>query len=350
MSLMFGEPEPDEPKGKGKGKGKKGGGGGGMDMMMQMMGMMMGCGDMMGGKGGKGKAAMRVAAGERVYSGKVRKYSEEFGNGMIFCEELFWETGEEVYVHKSTLDEAQAVVGDDIAFFVHYNAKGQAQASRPCMRIGIGQEGALALKGWYKSKEGAAFGFIDCPETMAYFGRDVYVNKDLVEGLAQGTCVAFNINLNGDGMPNASLICHCEETYQPPAGELTTGELESPKGGKGKQGKVGMLMMMMGKGPGGPGKGMGPAPTKGAMARPPAPPSANQEPSLTAAELSKHPVPVQKQMIGERLYRSVQKYQPALAAKLTGMMLEMENAELLMLLESEARLKRQIDQAMEVLN
>merc|ERR1719163_1551732 len=72
---------------------------------------------------------------------------------------------------------------------------------------------------------------------MAYFGRDVYVNKDLVEGLAQGTCVAFNINLNGDGMPNASLICHCEETYQPPAGELTTGELESPMGGKGKKGK-----------------------------------------------------------------------------------------------------------------
>merc|ERR1719440_2447491 len=84
------------------------------------------------------------------------------------------------------------------------------------------------------------------------------------------------------------------------------------------------VMAMMGKGPGGPGKGMPPAAMKGAPARPQAPPAMdNPGPSLTAAELSKHPVPVQKQMIGESLYRQVSKYQPSLAAKLTGMMLEM---------------------------
>jgi polyadenylate-binding protein len=115
------------------------------------------------------------------------------------------------------------------------------------------------------------------------------------------------------------------------------------------------VMSMMGKGPAGKGplgppmpmmKGMpmggkGPAP-------PPQPPS-DMGPPINSQALSGLPPPVQKQMIGERLYRQISRYQPDLAAKLTGMMLEMDNSELLMLLESEMRLKKQIDQALGVL-
>merc|ERR1719401_2531836 len=55
---------------------------------------------------------------------------------------------------------------------------------------------------------------------------------------------------------------------------------------------------------------------------------------LNAAALAAATPNVQKQMIGEKLFPAIAKYQPDLAGKITGMMLEMDNSELLILLES----------------
>lgn len=57
----------------------------------------------------------------------------------------------------------------------------------------------------------------------------------------------------------------------------------------------------------------------------------------------------QKQMLGERLYPLVQKRQFNLAGKITGMLLEMDNNELLLLLESEDALASKVDEAEHVL-
>merc|ERR1719413_264475 len=70
---------------------------------------------------------------------------------------------------------------------------------------------------------------------------------------------------------------------------------------------------------------------------------------LNAATLAAAPPAVQKQMIGEKLFPAISKFQPELAGKITGMMLEMDNSELLMLLESESQLKGKVDEAMRVL-
>merc|ERR1719437_400647 len=70
---------------------------------------------------------------------------------------------------------------------------------------------------------------------------------------------------------------------------------------------------------------------------------------LTAASLAAAPPAVQKQMIGEKIYPAIARFQPELAGKITGMMLEMDNSELLMLLESESQLKGKVDEAMRVL-
>lgn len=70
---------------------------------------------------------------------------------------------------------------------------------------------------------------------------------------------------------------------------------------------------------------------------------------LTAAALAAANEQEQKNMIGERLYPLIQRDQPDLASKITGMLLEMENPELLHLLESPVDLQKNIQEALDVL-
>merc|ERR1712070_996334 len=95
-------------------------------------------------------------------------------------------------------------------------------------------------------------------------------------------------------------------------------------------------------GPGGPGAGP-------QMQPPPQPQQPQAGAPLTAAALASAPPAVQKQMLREKLFPAIQRYQPEFAGKITGMMLEMDNSELLILLESEVQLKNKVDEAMRVL-
>ena len=63
-----------------------------------------------------------------------------------------------------------------------------------------------------------------------------------------------------------------------------------------------------------------------------------QEP-LTATMLAAAPPQEQKQMLGERLFPLIQRMYPDLAGKITGMLLEIDNAELLHMLEDGNSLK-----------
>jgi polyadenylate-binding protein len=57
----------------------------------------------------------------------------------------------------------------------------------------------------------------------------------------------------------------------------------------------------------------------------------------------------QKQILGERLFPLVAAQQPDLAGKITGMLLEMDNSEVLLLLENQEALVSKVEEAMDVL-
>lgn len=71
--------------------------------------------------------------------------------------------------------------------------------------------------------------------------------------------------------------------------------------------------------------------------------------ALTATMLAAAPPQEQKQMLGERLFPLISRMYPDLAGKITGMLLEIDNSELLHMLESGTSLKAKVEEAVAVL-
>jgi polyadenylate-binding protein len=129
-----------------------------------------------------------------------------------------------------------------------------------------------------------------------------------------------------------------------PYGMMPRGAVPMPMG---YGARPGMPVGMMPRGDAGGAAVRGPArpaaPTPAAIVAPPAPTG------LNAAALAAASPEERTNMIGERLYPLIAETYPAEAAKITGMLLEMETGDLLHLLESPVALKEKMAEAMEVL-
>ncbi|KAJ0422498.1 hypothetical protein BJY00DRAFT_280264 [Aspergillus carlsbadensis] len=112
------------------------------------------------------------------------------------------------------------------------------------------------------------------------------------------------------------------------------GPIRGPGYGQGRGGAP--IQGQIRPGQGGRGQNVGqPGPTEGAT-------------GITAQALTSAPPQQQKQMLGEALYPKIQAQQPELAGKITGMLLEMDNTELLGLLEDDDALRAKVDEALSV--
>ncbi|CDP15322.1 unnamed protein product [Coffea canephora] len=91
-------------------------------------------------------------------------------------------------------------------------------------------------------------------------------------------------------------------------------------------------------------------PSASASAAPPVPIVSGLEGSQMLSSMLAAASPEnRKQILGERLFPLVNQHKPDLAAKVTGMLLEMDNSELLLLLESPESLAAKVEEAVEVL-
>ncbi|CAE7699742.1 pab1 [Symbiodinium pilosum] len=103
--------------------------------------------------------------------------------------------------------------------------------------------------------------------------------------------------------------------------------------------------MSMGYGGFGRGQGLpGPPAARG----PPGPQF--RGPTVTAATLASMPPPMQKQLLGEKLYAEIARMNAVHAGKITGMMLEMDNSDILAFLESPERLQSKVKEALDMLS
>ncbi|CAI9762105.1 unnamed protein product [Fraxinus pennsylvanica] len=75
----------------------------------------------------------------------------------------------------------------------------------------------------------------------------------------------------------------------------------------------------------------------------------SEGPETLSSMLAAAPLDQQKQILGEHLYPLVSQQKPDLAAKITGMLLEMDNSELLLLLESPDSLVTKVEEAVQIL-
>jgi len=73
------------------------------------------------------------------------------------------------------------------------------------------------------------------------------------------------------------------------------------------------------------------------------------QPPLTTGMLASANPQEQKQMLGERLYPLINNIYPEWAGKITGMLLEIDNAELLHMLDSQESLREKVEEAFRVL-
>lgn len=93
-----------------------------------------------------------------------------------------------------------------------------------------------------------------------------------------------------------------------------------------------------------------PFPQQMPSVQPPIPAQSTVPGELTSSSLASATPEAQKQMLGERLFPLVNKEQPQLAGKITGMLLEMDVTEILTLLEYPDELKLKVTEAREVLD
>jgi len=148
------------------------------------------------------------AGGTNIFYGTLKSFNLEKGWGHIDCVETRDVFQKDMFVLKSALAQCpNVVVGDTVAFEVVMGTKGPEAANVKS----AGGGGAGAESGHYgtiKSFNEKGYGFIDCADTRATFGKDIFIHKNVLEGYTPqvGEPVTFSVQISSTGRPEATSV------------------------------------------------------------------------------------------------------------------------------------------------
>merc|ERR1719498_1724825 len=129
---------------------------------------------------------------ESTETGTVKSFNAAQGYGFISCAETFAKYGRDVFIHKDQL--ADAVVGDEVSFFVELNSAGhpkahgltKLQGRHETAEVDASSTGEPLLEvhtGFIKIiNQSKQCGFIECHVLNSRFARDVFFPLPLLPG------------------------------------------------------------------------------------------------------------------------------------------------------------------------
>lgn len=157
-------------------------------------------------QGPKGPQAANVQLGEMPggsYAGAIKFFNAQKGWGFIECVQTQEIYGKDIIVLKSDLAAGTAKAGDPVTFDLVQGPKGPQAAN--VQQGGMPGEYRGVIKSFNPQK---GFGFIECAQTQAIYGKDIIVLKtELPSGVVDtGHSVSFEVAQGPKGPQAANVL------------------------------------------------------------------------------------------------------------------------------------------------
>lgn len=145
-----------------------------------------------------------------AYVGTVKSYVPSTGWGFIECPETYAQYGKDIFLLQSDLGNTAVQQGDAVTFSVTPGNKGPQASNVAIIRTkaGVPVDGGTTYVGTVKSYVASkGWGFIECAETYAQYGKDIFLmNTDLGGTIVQaGDPISFSV-MQGKKGPQATNI------------------------------------------------------------------------------------------------------------------------------------------------
>lgn len=147
--------------------------------------------------GGSNNWGTKVFSEEEVYFGTIKAVNDEKGWGHIACDAMTKLLGKDLFVMKTTIDEAKVHVGEQVSFTVAQGPKGPHATN---IQTFDQQSAGMVFTGSIKTfNDTKGWGFIESQEARAIFRSDVFLHKRELNGktVAVGDKVQFTVDTSG---------------------------------------------------------------------------------------------------------------------------------------------------------